>query len=318
MIDINELRQLVQAATPGPWVSHGRYIGTPRHMSYVGEVRDQCGNWSDTEKSRADAAFIAAANPAAISELLDRLEAAEKERDSYKFAFIEYSEKTEWVQRGVNDGTVSAKYLGWHRADVMSDLLSAAEKERDALRAELDALKAWKEEVEKQEPLAWRTFDGEGGYDYRGVDGNEDYRDEFIERNPKHANWVDALYASPVPAQSVPAEVVGYLDLGVGGYIDIGSDLSDEELSKLPKGRHALAIVGTWGVDGYVPIPAQSVPDERAAFEAWARPRWIHPEDFNKRIKDRSKYNNYELQSAWDAWSARANLDVVPKTEAKP
>lgn len=69
--------------------------------------------------------------PAAISELLDRLEAAEKERDSYKFAFSEYSEKTEWVQRGVNDGTVSAKYLGWHRADVMSDLLSAAEKERD-------------------------------------------------------------------------------------------------------------------------------------------------------------------------------------------
>ena len=81
MIDINELRRLAQVATPGPWVSHGRYIGTPRHMSYIGEVRDQCGNWSDTEKSRADAAFIAAANPAAISELLDRFEAAEKERD---------------------------------------------------------------------------------------------------------------------------------------------------------------------------------------------------------------------------------------------
>ena len=56
MIDINELRRLAQAATPGPWVSHGRYIGTPCHMSYIGEVRDQCGNWSDTEKSRADAA----------------------------------------------------------------------------------------------------------------------------------------------------------------------------------------------------------------------------------------------------------------------
>lgn len=81
MIDTKELRRLAQAATPSPWVSHGRYIGTPRHMSYIGEVRDQCGNWSDTEKSRADAAFIAAANPAAISELLDRLEAAEKVRD---------------------------------------------------------------------------------------------------------------------------------------------------------------------------------------------------------------------------------------------
>ena len=82
----NELRRLAQAATPGPWVSHGRYIGTPRHMSYIGEVRDQCGNWSDTEKSRADAAFISAANPAAISELLDRFETAEKERDALRAA----------------------------------------------------------------------------------------------------------------------------------------------------------------------------------------------------------------------------------------
>lgn len=77
-------------------------------------------------------------------------------------------------------------------------------EEAEKLRAERDALRAWKEEAEKQEPVAWRTFDGEGGYDYRGVDGNEDYRDEFIERNPNHATWVEPLYARPVPAQSVP------------------------------------------------------------------------------------------------------------------
>jgi len=44
--------------TPLPWVSKGRYIGGPMHMSYVGEVRDENGNWSDTAKSRDDAAFI--------------------------------------------------------------------------------------------------------------------------------------------------------------------------------------------------------------------------------------------------------------------
>lgn len=104
--------------------------------------------------------FQKEASPAAISELLDRLEAAEKERDSYKLAFIEYSERTEWVQRGVSDGTISAKYLGWHRADVMSDLLSAAEKERESWKGlaqqfgnELDTVRAKVAEMEKQEPV---------------------------------------------------------------------------------------------------------------------------------------------------------------------
>lgn len=53
------------------------------------------------------------------------------------------------------------------------------------------------------------------------------------------------------PAQRVPAEAVGYLDIGAGGYIDIGSDLTDAQLSAMPKGRHMLGIIGTYGVDGY-------------------------------------------------------------------
>ncbi|HHP7110130.1 hypothetical protein [Pseudomonas aeruginosa] len=47
-------------------------------------------------------------------------------------------------------------------------------------------------------------------------------------------------------------DVVGYLDIGAGDYIDIGSKLTNEQLSQLPMGRHALVIVGTYGVDGYV------------------------------------------------------------------
>ena len=46
--------------------------------------------------------------------------------------------------------------------------IEALEKERDALRAELDALKAWKEEAEKQEPQAWmleyQTLGGDTGW----------------------------------------------------------------------------------------------------------------------------------------------------------
>ena len=48
-------------------------------------------------------------------------------------------------------------------------------------------------------------------------------------------------------------EAVAYLDIGAGGYLDLGSDLPDERLLSLPKGRHALGIIGTYGIDGYVP-----------------------------------------------------------------
>ena len=58
-------------------------------------------------------------------------------------------------------------------------------------------------------------------------------------------------------AQPAP-KAVAYLDLGTGGYMDIGTDLTDEALAALPKGRHVLGIVGTYGVDGYV--PAQPAP----------------------------------------------------------
>lgn len=45
---------------------------------------------------------------------------------------------------------------------------------------------------------------------------------------------------------------------------------------------------------------------ERERFESWARQRWVHHEDFDQRIKAPSKYNNYEVQAAWDAWQERA------------
>jgi hypothetical protein len=48
-----------------------------------------------------------------------------------------------------------------------------------------------------QEPVAWRTFDGEGGYDYRAYDMNEHYAEEWNNRNPNHKGWVEALYTTP-------------------------------------------------------------------------------------------------------------------------
>ena len=67
---------------------------------------------------------------------------------------------------------------------------------------------------------------------------------------------IEARVTGAQPAQ----KAVAYLDLGAGGYMDIGTDLNDEQLALLPKGRHMLGIVGTYGVDGYVSSqPAPSI-----------------------------------------------------------
>ena len=91
-IDINELRQLAQAATPGP---------DGISLSWVRLLRD----------------FQQGASPAAITEILDRLEAAEKERDDLRIALR-------------------------HEADCV-----------EAAKAEIDALRAKIAEMERQEPV---------------------------------------------------------------------------------------------------------------------------------------------------------------------
>jgi hypothetical protein len=89
-IDIDKLRRLAQAATPGPWYVTGkltRYVearidgGLIQEVAACGPTKADGGYGPQQE---ANARLIAAANPAAISELLDRLEAAEKERDFAK------------------------------------------------------------------------------------------------------------------------------------------------------------------------------------------------------------------------------------------
>lgn len=50
------------------------------------------------------------------------------------------------------------------------------------------------------EVVAWRTFDGEGGYEYRDFEGNENYADEWAKRNPQYKEWVEPLTrATPKP-----------------------------------------------------------------------------------------------------------------------
>ena len=57
--------------------------------------------------------------------------------------------------------------------------------------------------AQTQEPVAWRTFDGEGGYDYYSYEDNESYADDWNKRNPNHKGWVDKLYTRSQPKQEL-------------------------------------------------------------------------------------------------------------------
>ena len=85
MIDINKMRRLAQAATPGPWKLLP--VGDKSKCFAVADINflsvltvvDECGTSFGAVYLDGDAKFIAAANPATVSELLDRLEAAESD-----------------------------------------------------------------------------------------------------------------------------------------------------------------------------------------------------------------------------------------------
>jgi hypothetical protein len=137
MIDTKELRRLAQAASPGPWIAAGPSFGEslPKYLNEV--VIDREGDEDDgysicgaplglDKEGSDDMAFVAAANPATITELLDRLEAAESDA----------------LEQARLNG------MGASREAALMAKLEAAEKERDELRAEIAAMK-------RQEPAMW-------------------------------------------------------------------------------------------------------------------------------------------------------------------
>lgn len=67
-------------------------------------------------------------------------------------------------------------------------------------------------------PVAWMTFDGEGGYDLRLYEDNEDYRDEYIKRNgEKYSGWVKPLFTAAENTHSANPRgwfVIDYADNG--------------------------------------------------------------------------------------------------------
>ena len=131
MIDTKELRKLAQAASHP--TTKGRWMRLFGERTVYDRMEDGCRGIPvvSTDKhppSPSEAAcldFIAAANPAVINSLLDRLEAAESDA----------------LEQARLNG------MGSEREAALMAKLEAAEKERDELRTKIA-------EMEKQEP-AW-------------------------------------------------------------------------------------------------------------------------------------------------------------------
>lgn len=123
-----------------------------------------------------------------------------------------------------------------------------------------------------------------------------------------------ALHAPNCPARAAPPSApvgVAYLDIGAGGYMDLGSELSDEELAKLPYGRHVLGIIGTHGVDGYA-LAQQPVPPNAVTWH----PIETAPKD-NKRPLYLAQFNTETgdlIDLDWDAsWEPESESWEIPQ-----
>jgi len=121
----------------------------------------------------------------------------------------------------------------------MTDLEKAARQALDALKKadkisgyvnnnNKTAIKALEAALNQQqaEPVAWRIFDGEGGYDYRTYDDNEDFVADWRRRNPRHENWLEPLYTTPQQAvlekdwpQAKPIAWMVYTEDGKSVYV---------------------------------------------------------------------------------------------------
>lgn len=132
MSDIERLREIAAKATPGPWrksLFEGD-DGTP-HIGDFGWTVYGCpaGETEDSEQGRADADYIAEADPSTVLALLDRLEAAEAAVERVRALADEWATegasliRSAYSGRDVHEGQTfercaedTRRLLGIHRA----------------------------------------------------------------------------------------------------------------------------------------------------------------------------------------------------------
>ena len=223
MIDIKELRRLAQAAMHP--VTKGRWMRLFGERTVYDRMEDGCRGIPVVSTpvspphpfEAACLDFIAAANPAAVIEILDRLEAAESEcleqarlngmggeREAALMAKLEAAEKSDaeslTMYRKARDERDALRAALRHEADCV-----------EAAKAEIEALRAKIEATEQQEPARLVTPTAYR-WRYRGavIWQYGELTEETARRAKEHNHEVQPLYALPGahPAPSVPDDIV--------------------------------------------------------------------------------------------------------------
>ena len=140
MIDMSELRQLAQAVSDwGSCNQAWHYTSEDVLAAVVGRIDEDgntypvatidCDPYYAAHESLPLAKFYAAANPATVLELLDRLEAAEKERDALRAEIAAMKQQ---------EPVAFALYSGWARKAVyLTDSEACEQRDRRQLTADL-------------------------------------------------------------------------------------------------------------------------------------------------------------------------------------
>lgn len=84
------------------------------------------------------------------------------------------------------------------------------------------------------DPVAWRIFDGEGGYDYVTIDDDTlSYRDDWMKHHtsPIYKDWIKPLYLRPQVDNASVAEILFLAD----NYASCFASLQQHEARELLK-----------------------------------------------------------------------------------
>lgn len=160
----DELEKAAKAATPGPWVTDEADHDSPYQNIKIGELRqgtictvciDDAPVHDYNAEQRANAAYIAAANPAAILELLAELHRLAAESEMRRFALQDEMQKSKLLTAELEDQKQATKT--WeNEAERRSDRYTKCAAELEELKkaiSEAQPVAQWKQDTSDGLPM---------------------------------------------------------------------------------------------------------------------------------------------------------------------